>query len=238
MRLPNNKFFKDYAVPISATLLLLLIVLLLLLLRYYELLSIRGFAKSNPLITDSESSLVSQDEAAQLNSDDNNQQTVSNQSQTTTTQQTQTTTTTGGTTDNDDGGNTSTPTVPTSGGSSGSGGTSGSGGQTGPFSAIINRLTHYEFPVNTTVCTYNHGFEGEIYINNGPGAVTYQWRRSFPSGFITPVEQFSAPTGFSQRTVNHAWPITQTTTSDYWVELVILSPTPSVKRVNFQHHCP
>lgn len=237
------KFFKEYAVPLTGTVTLMVVLVLLLMLRIQENVALKNFTSTNPLVRNTDGSLISGDQLAALNIDTNNSQSSgsNNTNQNSSSPSTSPSPSTNPSTSPSTNPTTPPPPPPTSGG-----GTTPTTppppppSTPGEFRTEITRLSHFGFimPDTTGGCSIMHNIEGEITAYDGPGLVTYRWVRS--DNYSSPVQSYGAPTGQSTQYVNHQWPIYTTSgnsNQQYWVELRTLTPTAATRRVDFQHSC-
>lgn len=87
-------------------------------------------------------------------------------------------------------------------------------------------------------CSRDHVFEAVIRTANGPGVVRYHWERS--DGGSSSSETLRAAGGRNHYSITHSWTITTFVAERYdgWARLVVTRPNGSLsQRAEFTHRC-
>lgn len=238
-----KQFYKSYAIPLTATVLFLAVLAVLLVYRQEQLTSLPNKFTQDAGEEKSETRLISQDEAAEIQTKSNNELAANSSGGDSGSGSSDSNNTGQPTTENSDGGS--------SGSGSGDGNGDGGGGggdddedeeEETEFSASILGMQHgiknISYNSKDGTCTVTHRIDAAVRARNGPGEVIYRWKRS--NGQQTPEETLQADRGDNSYMISHEWKITSGVNEppeNKWVRFIILEPNSDSQQESFEHEC-
>ncbi len=244
-------FIRNYSVPLTGTLFFVLIVGLVVGGRMAELLALRDFAKTNPLISDGSGDLNSRTGRDQLENNlfnNRNGSSVENEdSLTDSSDSTGTDTSPKTSLPNDD--NTSTEPATTSGSSGSSSGSEPVINETDPqpeplrFETQIKDLSYAYSPASSiytaSMCAGTYTARGVIAAKDGPGQITYRWRVMTHTSAVdeSAPQTLQAASGDNSYTVTHSFNVNPPGPFKGFIELIVMEPNQSTRKIEYYHEC-